>query len=116
MESLDPLKEQEPLKIEITMKEIVDEVVKNLTFFHETLMDETKYYFGIKTNIWFADKPIYLEDVMKSVDFGDMDHKPLSLFTFVFRSFEANFDLLYQTFTGELIAREEKEEDSNVNN
>ena len=97
LEQLNPL-EVPQLKLEITLKEIIEKTTNKLSFFTETILEATHWFFGLKPNLWFTGHPILLEEVLKTVDYGNLEYEPMNLFSFVFRTFEANFELLYNYF------------------
>ena len=97
LRSLDPLDPQ-PVDIDFTLGQIVSFVNKNVVHFKELVPGGVIDYFGIPTQLWFDDFPISTGTVLRAVDFGTLDNKPLHLFDAAFAELRVNLLDLFAQF------------------
>lgn len=113
LEMLNPLlsleEDKEPeLEITLTINQIVEAVLFSLRLFKYTVDQQIYFYWGIPFNTWFPNIPVYLETIMRVVDFGTPENKPLNLFYPIFRNLRSNTDFYYDKFL-----RKKEEKDAN---
>lgn len=117
LERLNPLlslEEEEPplLEVTLTIDQIVEAVTNSLRLFKYTVEQQTYFYWGIPFNAWYPNIPIYLEIIMRAVDFGTPEHKPMYLFYPIFRNLREHITFYYDKY----LRVKEEEEGRNADN
>ena len=86
---LDPFNPKQ-VEVKFTLNDILKFTVNNVKCYREIVTGGVADYFGIETQLWFNDYPIQTGTVLRAVDFGTLEKKPLHLFDSVFMDLRTN--------------------------